>query len=896
MRSLWPSVTLLSLSLACGAHEGARGARPPVATGIDALDAPTRLALERAVAERLPAHQPVSHADHVVLGEATVDAAGAHLGRVSIALAAMGRDEGLVALDADAAPQIAGPEVRIARAPGVIEWWRSLPSGLEQGVTIEARPFGEGELVLVMREGRGVRAELEGESITLVAGEGSLAEDAPLARYEQLSVIDRDGASVPARLAVLDGHIAIHIDDHAARYPLVVDPLVVSVEARLLASDRTDGDAFGAAVSLSENGTRALVGAFQDDGFRGSAYVFARTGSTWTEEARLTASDGVVNDRFGVSVALSAGGSYAMVGASWDEGEQGAVYVFRRGSGPVWSQEAKLTATAPAFGARFGGSVALDRDGANAVVGAEGETAGQGAAYLLARNGATWSMMGPMARTERRVTAFAPAAGDRYGASVAMDANGAHALVGAPGTNGERGVADAWVVSTGVWGRVTTLEAPVRTAGDRFGWSVALSGDGTRALVGAMGGNAVHAFTWPSLFHEATLTVSGSAFLGASVSLSNDGSRALAGAYNGGAYTWVRAGSAWTFDATLPSEGDFFGRAVSLAGAGNRALVGASGAGAGTALIFGLGLDGVACTAASDCGSGFCVDGVCCNAACGGGASDDCQGCSAVLTGAANGTCAPLTATAVCRSSIGACDVEERCNGTSLLCPTDVVRAADAVCAVSTGAACDVDDVCDGVSAACPPRFAPAATVCAPAMVGGCDVDDVCTGTSIDCPSRFLAAGTVCLASSGGPCDTDDVCTGASAECLPRFLEGVACRASTGGCDPPEMCGSDPLCPADVLALAGVVCRASVDPVCDPAESCDGASAMCPADRMMCTTDAGLPDDGGPAGTDAGPPAPTEGCSCSALGAPLSAPPWLLALVLVLGLRRRARPTRLSAA
>ena len=891
MRWLWLSIMLLSLSLACGHEDARHPARPPSATGIDALDAPALLALERAVAERSLAHQPVAHPDHVALGEGTIDAAGAHLGRVSIALAAMGRDEGLVALDADAAPRIAGPEVRIARAPGVIEWWRSLPSGLEQGVTIKARPLGQGELVLVMREGEGVRAELEGESITLVGGAGSLAEDAPLARYEQLSVIDRDGASVPARLAVLDGHIAIHIDDHAARYPLVVDPLVVSVEARLLASDRTDGDAFGAAVSLSGDGSRALVGAFQDDMFRGSAYVFARTGTTWTEEARLTASDGVANDRFGVSAALSADGRYAMVGASWDDGERGAVYVFRRGSGPVWSEEAKLTAGTRAVGARFGGSVALDGTGANAVVGAEGETAGQGAAYLLARNGATWSMMGPMVRTERRVTAFAPAAGDRYGASVAMAVNGTRALVGAPGTNGERGVADAWVVSTGVWGRVTTLEAPVRTAGDRFGWSVALSGDGIHALVGAMGGNAVHAFTWPSdfaLFHEAALTVSGSAFLGASVSLSSDGGRALAGAYNGGAYTFLRAGSAWTFDATLPSEGDFFGRSVSLAGAGNRALVGASGAGAGTALIFGLGLDGVACTATSDCGSGFCVDGVCCNGACGGGASDDCQGCSAVLTGAANGTCAPLTATAVCRSSIGPCDVEERCSGTSLLCPADVVRPADTMCAASTGAACDVPDFCDGLSAACPARFAPDTMICAPAMAGGCDVDDLCTGSSIDCPARFLAAGTVCLASSGGPCDTDDVCTGASAECLPRFLEGVACRASTGACDPAEMCGSDPLCPADGLALAGTVCRASTDPLCDPAESCDGASAMCPADRMTCTTDAGLPDDGGPTSPDAGPPAPTAGCGCRASGAPLSAP-WVLALGLALGLFRRAR-------
>ena len=113
---------------------------------------------------------------------------------------------------------------------------------------------------------------------------------------------------------------------------------------QLTASDGAAGDHFGGSVALS--GDTALVGAYWDDvganADQGSAYVFTRSGTTWTQQAQLTASDGAADDDFGYSVALS--GDTALVGAYVDDvganTDQGSAYVFTR-SGTTWTQQAQ---------------------------------------------------------------------------------------------------------------------------------------------------------------------------------------------------------------------------------------------------------------------------------------------------------------------------------------------------------------------------------------------------------------------------------------------------------------------------------------------------------------------------------------------------------------------------
>ena len=131
---------------------------------------------------------------------------------------------------------------------------------------------------------------------------------------------------------------------------------------KLLASDGAASDYFGYSVSL--DGDTALIGAYDDDDNgddSGSAYVFTRTGTTWTQQAKLLASDGAAGDHFGSSVSLS--GDTALIGAIGDDDngvDSGSAYVFTR-TGTTWTQQAKLLASDGAAEDYFGCSVSLDR-------------------------------------------------------------------------------------------------------------------------------------------------------------------------------------------------------------------------------------------------------------------------------------------------------------------------------------------------------------------------------------------------------------------------------------------------------------------------------------------------------------------------------------------------------
>ena len=193
--------------------------------------------------------------------------------------------------------------------------------------------------------------------------------------------------------------------------------------AVLAASDAQEGDRFAWSVALS--GDRALVGAYSagcaDGTLCGAAYVFARSGASWTQEAILTASDAQAGDIFGYSVSLS--GDRAIVGASSadcaDGDNCGAAYVFAR-SGTSWTQEAILTASDAQAGDFFGGDVSISGD--RALVGAQAAAAETGAAYVFANSGGTWA-------EETILTASDAQFIDEFGFSVSL--SGDRALVGA---------------------------------------------------------------------------------------------------------------------------------------------------------------------------------------------------------------------------------------------------------------------------------------------------------------------------------------------------------------------------------------------------------------------------------------------------------------------------------
>jgi hypothetical protein len=310
-----------------------------------------------------------------------------------------------------------------------------------------------------------------------------------------------------------------------AAYVFVRSGTTWSQQAYLKASNAEAGDQFGWSVAIS--GETVVVGATgeasnvtggQSDNSAyaaGAAYVFVRSGTTWSQQAYLKASNAEGNDNFGWSVAIS--GETVVVGAVGEDssatginGNQsdnnalwsGATYVFSR-TAETWSQQAYLKASNTDNGDNFGYSVAIS--GETVVVGAVGEASSatgingnqsdnnadaSGAAYVFTRTGVIWSMQAYLKTSNRNVKFF--------GWSVAI--SGETVVVGAvgedssaSGVNGDQtnnnapgsGAAYVFNRSTGTWSQQAYLKASNTGSEDDFGWSVAISVE--TVIVGAIG-------------------------------------------------------------------------------------------------------------------------------------------------------------------------------------------------------------------------------------------------------------------------------------------------------------------------------------------------------------------------------------------------------------------------
>jgi hypothetical protein len=247
--------------------------------------------------------------------------------------------------------------------------------------------------------------------------------------------------------------------------------------AKLLANDGESNDWFGLSVSVS--GFTAMVGAPGDDAGgpeAGAAYVFEQVGGVWTQTAKLTASEGSEGDHLGYAVSIS--GDTAIAGAALDDdqGEQaGAVYVFER-IDEVWTEVIKLTASDTS--GRFGEAVSLS--GETALIGADSNWdngTNSGAAYVFERSGGDWMETAKLLPDDGYEH-------DHFGRSVAVGAT--FAVVGAytDDDNGD-GSGSAYVFHRldDQWIQTAKLTAADGTAGDAFGNSVAI--DDTRITVGA---------------------------------------------------------------------------------------------------------------------------------------------------------------------------------------------------------------------------------------------------------------------------------------------------------------------------------------------------------------------------------------------------------------------------
>ena len=441
------------------------------------------------------------------------------------------------------------------RHRGVTEWYENGPMGLEQGFLL-AEPPGKARkgrnqpLTLALAISGDLLAALEPAGLDKKSTALTLTRKNRQAalRYTGLSARDATGRELRSWLELRGKRLLLRVEDGGARYPVVVDPWIQ--QAELTPSDGGDYDHFGWSVAIS--GSTIVVGAVCHPGTStdcaagysggaGAAYVFAESGGTWSQQQELTASDGAPDDWFGNSVAVD--GSTVVVGAPnhklGPNASQGAAYVFVQ-SGTTWAQEAELTSSDGAAGDYFGWSVAVS--GGTAVVGAPhhkfGPNASQGAAYVFVQSGTTWGQ-------EAELTSSDGAAGDKFGWSVAV--SGSTAIVGSfshtVGSNAKQGAAYVFVESGGMWSQQAELTASDGAANDYFGYSVAVSG-GT-AVVGSPG--------------RVTVVRSST--------------------YAGAAYVFVQSGTTWSQQAKLiASDGagdDNFGNSVAVDENTSTAVVGA---------------------------------------------------------------------------------------------------------------------------------------------------------------------------------------------------------------------------------------------------------------------------------------------------------------------------------
>jgi hypothetical protein len=376
-------------------------------------------------------------------------------------------------------------------------------------------------------------------------GSGSIDSAATIALVDSAYIQSRQTTPIPAFTKVsISGQGDVVADADAA----LPNWASGTQQQKLTSSDAATGDKLGQQLDISGDGNYALASAPSKNSSQGAVYVFLKSGSTWAQQAKLTASVSN-NDQFGIGARISEDGSTAIIGArNGGSGINGTgeAYIFTR-SGTTWSQQAKLTASDAADGDLFGAGVDISDDGDTVVIGAYGEDTGgnaTGSAYVFTRSGTTWTQ-------QQKIQSSDIEAGDNFGIAVGISGNSENIIVGAQAedTGGSNaGSAYVFTLSGSTWSQQAKIQASSSASDELFGLSVDISTDGNTVAIGSMddtGGTDV-----------------------------------------GAAYVFTRSGTSWTQQDKIQdsnkaaSDGfgaNYFGRGVSLSGSGNVLVVGASG-------------------------------------------------------------------------------------------------------------------------------------------------------------------------------------------------------------------------------------------------------------------------------------------------------------------------------
>ncbi len=374
-----------------------------------------------------------------------------------------------------------------------------------------------------------------------------------------------------------------------------------------------EGDWFGISVSLSQNGTIALVGAPGSYTTPGDAYIFTKESGQWIMSAKLTGADSPETYDFGNAVCLSSDGQTALIGSGEKDGT-GSAYIFHVDAADKWKSTSAYTARLTSFDTiqfdGFGIAVSLSSDGTTALVGAHStgtkKADNSGKAYIYHVPSANlWKTTNSYSA---KLNASVSNDYDCFGSSLCLSADGCTALIGAGGKNDSKGAAYIYTVSAADQWKTTAaynaeLTLPDGNYYEQFGYAVSLSSDGRTALIGTQnsdGPGAAYIYTVSSIadwktgsFYKVKFTNDKSTDeddFGTAVCLSSDSKTALIGARNentvGTAYRYhITAGNSWdvanfSTQKLAKTDGEFydrFGAAVSLSSDGTTAFIGAYG-------------------------------------------------------------------------------------------------------------------------------------------------------------------------------------------------------------------------------------------------------------------------------------------------------------------------------
>jgi hypothetical protein len=322
--------------------------------------------------------------------------------------------------------------------------------------------------------------------------------------------------------------------------------------SKLSGNNATSTSLQGQSVAVSADGNTAVVGAPSDNSNIGGVWIFTRNGSTWTQQgSKLVGTGAVGSAKQGFSVAISADGNTVAVGGNLDNLSNGAVWVFVR-TGSSWSQQGgKIVGSGNTGFAQQGSSISISADGNTIASGGIADDNFAGATWIFVRSGGSWFQQGV------KLIGTGAVGKARQGCSVALSSDAKYLISGGYNHNFRQGSAWVFTRSGNDWSQQAQVSGTGGTAAPYQGYSVGISSDGTTAIAGGPNNSssltgAVWIFTrtgsaWSQQGSKLTGTGgAGSSRQGGSVALSADGNTAVWGGFGDAS----NAGAMWVYKRT----------------------------------------------------------------------------------------------------------------------------------------------------------------------------------------------------------------------------------------------------------------------------------------------------------------------------------------------------------